>query len=407
MNGGSSPGDGGGPLTRNRNFLLLLTGQLISQIGDRLAMVALPWLVYKTTGSALGTGMVFALYTLPYVFFGAFAGVALDRFNKRTLMLLADVARAGLIILVPLAAQQSLALVYVLAFLAASAAVVFDPGRLALIPDIVPEDKLIRANSFMTMAENLTEIVGYAGAGFMLVYVSTTSAFRIDALSFLASAVALAFMRYRPPTHSARSNTAASMWREIGEGLLYLLRNRGLLVNTAMVMGSVIGMGMSYPLTFLFAVRILNGGTRAFGLLEAFMGIGYLSGSVALAATATRVRKGPTMVVGMASMGICLVLVPVTDTTWLASAVFAVFGVANAVALVTIDTYLQQIVPNGLRGRVFGVRFTLTQSTWALSVLIGSALAGWIDIRALFIIAGVVVAVPAVLGLFAHEVRDA
>ena len=370
-------------------------------------MVALPWLIYTTTGSALSTGVVFALYTLPYVFFGAFAGVALDRFNKRTLMVLADVARAGLIALVPLAAEWSLGFVYALAFLAASAAVVFDPGRLALVPDIVSPGKLMRANSFVTMAENLTEIAGYATAGFILAYVSTTTAFQLDALSFLASAVALAVMRYRPPAGSVVIGTAASVWREIGEGLTFLVRNRGLMVNTLMVMASVIGMGASYPLTFLFAVRILEGGTQAFGLLEAFMGIGYLCGSVAIAAAATRVRKGPTMVLGLTVMGMCLVLVSAIETVWLAAVAFAAFGIANAVALVTVDTYLQQVVPERLRGRVFGVRFTLTQSTWSLSVLVGSALAGWIDIRVLFIVAGVVVAIPAVAGLFAREVRDA
>ncbi len=74
------------PLTRNRSFLLLWAGQFVSQMGDRLAMVAFPWLVYQSTGSALSTGVVLALYTLPYVLFGAFAGVVIDRFNKRAVM---------------------------------------------------------------------------------------------------------------------------------------------------------------------------------------------------------------------------------------------------------------------------------------------------------------------------------
>ncbi len=94
----SSPGT----LARNGNFLLLWTGQFVSQMGDRLAMVAFPWLVYKSTGSTLSTGVVFALYTLPYILFGTLAGVFIDRLNKRTVMVVADVVRAGLVVLVPL-----------------------------------------------------------------------------------------------------------------------------------------------------------------------------------------------------------------------------------------------------------------------------------------------------------------
>ncbi len=109
-------------LTHNRNFWLLWVGQFISQMGDRLAMVAFPWLVYRSTGSALSTGAVLALYTLPYVLFGAFAGViVIDRLNKRSVMVAADVLRAALVLLVPFAANHSLFSVYVLSFAMASA----------------------------------------------------------------------------------------------------------------------------------------------------------------------------------------------------------------------------------------------------------------------------------------------
>jgi DHA3 family macrolide efflux protein-like MFS transporter len=156
-------------------------------MGDRLAMVAFPWLVYTNTGSALGTGAIFALYTLPYVLFGAFAGVVIDRFNKRAVMIAADVIRAGLVLLVPFAAVWSLPAVYVLSFLMASAAVFFDPCKLAILPDLVTRDRLMRANSLLAIGENLTEVVGYALAGFLLAYVSTDAAFRIDSLTFAAS----------------------------------------------------------------------------------------------------------------------------------------------------------------------------------------------------------------------------
>jgi len=393
-------------LAHNRNFQLLWVGQFISQMGDRLAMVAFPWLVYRSTGSALSTGAVLALYTLPYVLFGAFAGVVIDRLNKRSVMVTADVLRAALVLLVPFAANHSLLGVYILSFTMASAAVFFDPSKLAVLPDIVGPGSLMRANSLMSTGENLTEILGYSIAGLTLAIVSTSTAFRIDSLTFCASAAALVLMHYRAPARAA-TQAAKSFQHEFREGLRFLGGHRGLLVNTAMVVASAAGLGASYALTFLFAVQVLGGGTKAFGTFEAVIAAGYLVGSLALATLANRVPKGYAMTVGLAVMGASLALVAAAGGVWIACIPFAVFGLANAAALIAVDTYLQESVPQELRGRVFGARFALTQGTYAVSVLIGGALAGVFDVRALFIVAGVLIAVPALAGLFVRDIREA
>ncbi|MFA4964293.1 MAG: MFS transporter [Thermoleophilia bacterium] len=393
--------------TRTVNFALLWAGQFVSQMGDRLAMVAFPWLVYKSTGSAVSTGGIFALYTLPYVLFGAFAGVLIDRFNKRTVMVVADVLRFGLVLLVPWAAQWSLPAVYVLSFLMASAAVFFDPSKLAIVPDIVPRDKLMRANSLLSTGENLTEVVGYGLAGITLSQVSTTTAFRIDGATFLVSAVALIAMRYRAPLREAAERVGESFWSELREGMRYLEGHQGLRANTVITLAAAAGAGASYPLTFMLAVRVLNGGTQAFGLFEGALGLGYLAGSVVLVVLARRVPKGIAMTAGFAATGAGISLVGVCPSVWTAAIPFLAIGMANAVALIAVDTYLQEVVPERLRGRVWGTRFTLTQGTYAISVLAGGALAGVFDVRALFIVSGVLIALPAIAGLFVREIREA
>ena len=394
------------PLNRNSSFLLLWVGQFVSQMGDRLAALAFPWLVYTTTGSALGTGAVFALYTLPYVLFGAFAGVAVDRLDKRQLMIAVDLVRAALVLVVPFVAARSLPTVFVLSFAISSASVFFDPAKLAILPEIVPPGRLLRANSVLSTGENLTEILGWAFAGVLLAYVSTSVAFQLDAATFAVSAVALSFMRYRAPARAAAERSARAFWRELREGFSFLRRDAGLRANTVMILVCVAGLGASYPLTFLFAVNVLDGGTGAFGGLEAVVGAGYLAGSLTLVAFAPRVRKGPLMIAGLALMGACLALVATTDSVWVAAIPFAVFGMANAGALIAVDTYLQQVVPQGMRGRVLGTRFTLTQGMYALSVLAAGALAAFVDVRVLFIVAGALVAVSALIGLLSREVRE-
>jgi len=349
---------------------------------------------------------VFAVYTLPYVLFGAFAGVVVDRVDKRRLMIAMDLLRAAVVVAVPFLATRSLPSVYILAFVISSLGVFFEPAKMAILPEIVSRRRLLRANSLLSTTENLTEIVGYAFAGLLLAAVSTSAAFQIDAVTFLVSAAALVLMRYRAPAQEAAEQAAGAFWMEFKEGFAFLRRDRGLRANTVMIVVCVAGLGAVFPLTFFFAVNVLNGGAGAFGALEAVTSVGFLAGSLALVALAARVRKGRVMIAGLLVMGACLALVATTGSVWMTAIPLALFGVANAVVLIAVDTYLQESTPEGMLGRVLGTRFTLTQGTYAVSVLVGGALAGVVDVRILFVAAGAIVAVSAVVGLLSREVRE-
>jgi MFS family permease len=395
------------PLYANRNFILLWAGQFVSQMGDRLAAVAFPWLVYGSTHSAFSAGAILMIYTVPYLLFGAVAGVVIDRFNKRWLMIAADAARAGLLLCVPLVAGHSLPAVFVLAFLTASVGVFFDPCKLALLPDIVAATRLLRANSLLATGETITEIVGYAAAGVLLASIQLNTAFRIDAVSFVVSAYALLFMAYTPTVRAAAHAAARTVGEDIREGLSYLWQHVGLRANTIFVLIAAIGLGAFYPLTFLMAVRVLGGGARAFGVMEAAIALGYLAGALAMGALGNRVRKGLAITVGLTLMGAALALVSTVNSLPVIIAPLVAIGVANAAFLISVDTYFQQTVPEHLRGRVWGVRFTLTQGLYAFSVLGGGALAGTsIGVRPLLVVAGAIVAAAGIGGLFVRDVRD-
>lgn len=395
------------PLAANRSFLLLWLGQFVSQIGDRLAMVAFPWLIYQSTASTFSTGVVLALYALPYVLFGVLAGVVIDRLNKRLVLVGVDLLRAILVLSVPFVAQWSTAGVYAMSFLTASLGVFYDPCKLAILPDLVTPPQLVRANSLLATGETLTEVLGYALAGFIVYAVSTTSAFLIDAATFIFSATALAAMSYRYVRSPSAAFRRPGVLCEAREGVSYLAHHRGLAANTLLVVAAAIGLGASYPLTFFFATDVIGGGARTFGLLESAIGAGYLVGSLAMAGLGDRVNKGVAMTAGIAVLGAGLACVGATSSLLLAFVPFFILGVADAAALISIDTYFQQTVPVQLRGRVWGVRFTLTQGVYALSVLAGAAAAGFIDVQTLFLICGVIVAVPGIAGVFVAAVRRA
>jgi predicted MFS family arabinose efflux permease len=284
--------------------------------------------------------------------------------------------------------------------------VFFEPTKLAILPEIVPREKLLRANSLLATGDNLTEVLGYSLAGAIVAVVSVQNAFRLDALTFLVSGGALIMMPYRAPARAAQ-RAARSFVRELREGMSYLRHHRGLKANTVMVLAAAAGLGAGYPLTFLLAVQVLGGGVKAFGFFEAAIGAGYLLGSIAIAAVATRLRKGLAMTIGLAIMGVSIVLIAATPSVAVAIVPFLVVGTANAVVVIAIDTYVQEVVPDGMLGRVWGARFALTQGTYALSVLAGGALATTVDVRVLFVAAGVLVAAPGIMALFIRQIRDA
>ncbi len=406
QDGGSAVRAQATPLGRNRNFILLLTGQFVSQMGDRLAMIAFPVLVLKTTGSTLSTGLVLAMYTLPYLVFAPWAGVIIDRFDRRRLMILSDVARALLVALVPLVASRSMPATFVLSFAVASFGVLFDPAKMSLLPDVVADDHLVRANSLLETTEKLTEILGYAAAGVLLSVLSTTAAFRIDALTFVLSAGALLLMKVQPWWRTKKREEGISFGHQFREGLAYLGRHKGLRTNTIVVIFSAIGVGAAYPLTFFLATNVFDKGAGGFAALEVAIAIGYLVGSVAVAWLGSRLNLGAGMFTGLVGMGLFLGLVALTGNLWSAALPFALFGLADAFAVIAIDTYVQQTVPEELRGRVWGVRLCLTQGASAAAIIVVGALASSVSVPALLVAAGLVIAVPAAVGAFIPAGRD-
>jgi DHA3 family macrolide efflux protein-like MFS transporter len=390
------------------NFSLLWAGQFVSQIGDRFAMVAFPWLVYSysPTKSLFRAGVMLAFYALPYGLFGAIAGVAIDRFNKRRLMIGADLARAALVLLVPLAATHSMPMVYVLSFTMSSVSVFFDPCKLALLPDLVSGQQLMRANSLLATGETLTEVLGFAIGGFASKHLLPHFVFSLDAATFGVSALALSAIRYTPPLREVVHDVTRNAGADIRQALAYLRGNRALLVNTALVLFAAVGIGASMPLTFVFAAKTLHGGPTDFGLMEAALAAGYLVGALGMAGLAIRAHIGLATTLGLLTMGLGFAAVAMTSSVVVTMLPLFIVGVGNAIALISIDTFFQQTVAEQLRGRVLGVRFTMTQTVIALSVLGGAAAVSVFPVRTLFVVAGAVIALPGLVGLLFPRLRE-
>ncbi len=175
----------------NRPFARVLAAQGLSSLGTSVSTVALAVMVFDLTGSVLHMGGVLAAATFPLVVMTFFGGALLDRFEARRLMVVADVARAAMMLMMPLAASRSVGFIYVVAAAVGVFSALFNPSQVKLIGELVPADGLVKANSYLSIAREGAELGGYLVGGALVVVLGYTVTFIADAASYLISATFL------------------------------------------------------------------------------------------------------------------------------------------------------------------------------------------------------------------------
>ena len=150
---------------RNRSFTLLWTGQLVSTIGSSLTSLAAGILVYRLTGSALSVGLMLMATAVPTLLVGLVAGVFVDRYDRKRIMIAADVIRAGLVFLIPFLAGFHIAWLYVIVMLSSAVGQFFDPAHESVLPEVASDEELAAANSMMAISSFGSTAVGFAASG--------------------------------------------------------------------------------------------------------------------------------------------------------------------------------------------------------------------------------------------------
>ena len=177
---------------RDRNVRWLYAGQIISQIGDGVSKVALLWFVYAMTDSALKMSLIGVLQTIPPLVFGPFAGVLLDRIEKRRAMMVIDVVRTGLLACIPIlhaVDYLSLPVLYVLVFVIAMFSMAFGPALNASLPLIVKKEQLTGVNALMQSAMTIGQLLGPALSGILIAAIGAQNALYVNAAAFCVSAI--------------------------------------------------------------------------------------------------------------------------------------------------------------------------------------------------------------------------
>jgi MFS family permease len=358
------PQDGFLALMRHRNYRLLWSGQLVSFLGDRVHWVAISLWVYAHTGSALSVSYAIVALMLAPAAIGFFAGAIVDRYDRRKIMIIADLARAGLVAAIPTLMEVGLPWVYAVLFLVSAASAFFRPAMFASIPQSVPRDRLQPANAFFASLDSAAEVVGPALAGLLVVKFHYTGAIYANALSFLVSVGFVSQLRLPPVRRIASSPTSATARRpsaepgiveSIREGLRYIRRDRiqiGLLA--LLLMGQWV-VGLSSLQTPL-AKGVLQVTDQQFGWFQSVWGLGFVGASLLLGWYGRSLPQGQMIVLGYILWALAagaMALAPnfgalIVTGFWV--------GFANIVVFVSVGTVMMAHTPADMLGRAITVR---------------------------------------------------
>ena len=403
-------------LAMDARFVSFWLAQTISLFGDRLHQVALGVLVYAITDSPLLTGLVFLVATLPNILLGPIAGTFVDRWEHRTVLIVSDVIRAGLVLLLPIAAAVNVALVYPLVFAVTTVSLFFRPAKVALVPRIVKREDLLAANSATWTADTLADIGGFPLAGLFVAFVGAELAivFWVDAATYLLSALLLVGISVPPLVRKVvpRARGAlAAFFGELVEGWQFLRGQPPLIQNTLVSALAQMSVGVTLALTVVYARDWLDGMVipypQNYAAIETAIGVGNLVGGLTVGAFGARLRKGWLVVGGFIVMGLATVGLGMTGNVLLALVAAALIGIANLVYVIPTQTLFLELTPIEMMGRVVAFRASLVFGSMTAAMGIAGVLAEQIPVGLVIAGFGALTCLAGVIGALLPAVRDA
>jgi CRP-like cAMP-binding protein/sugar phosphate permease len=367
---------------RNRSFTLMWTGQLVSTAGSALTSLAAGILIYRLTGSALSVGLMMMATAVPTLFVGLIAGVFVDRYDRRNIMLAADLIRGALVLLIPFLIPTNIAWLYILVALASAVGQFFDPAYASVLPEIASDEELAAANSMVTISSIGAQAIGFAAAGFIASRLDITWAFYIDAISFVFSAACVLLIRVAPLKVEGETNIPAIM-RNLRTGAKIIVDTPSLRSLFLIYVPVFVIYGLNNALLLPFARRALHATEFEYGLIEGVTTVGFVLGSFAMASLADRLREGQWIAISFIGMAMTGIVYSLLSSVPLAIMVGTLAAFLNSPSVIGRQLLIQRNTPREARGRVSSA-FFVTRDTMFLLGMASAGLADVVDVRVLF-----------------------
>jgi len=389
---------------RNRNFSKMWTGQLVSTMGSALTSLAASIYIFRLTNSAMSVGLMLMATAAPSLLVGLFAGVLVDRFDRKRIMIAADLTRAVLVFLIPFLVPLSIVWLYVIVMLSSAIGQFFDPAQESVLPEVATEEELAAANSLMAISSFGATAIGFAASGLIASTTNISWAFYLDAISFLFSASCIFLIRLKPLQVEGETN-AVVILKNLKLGVRQLFDTPILRALFVTSIPTLIAFGLSNALLLPFALRALKATEFEYGLQEGLTSLGFVAGSLLMASVFDRMREGAWIAVGFIGMALTSIVYSFTHSIPLAIAIVALSGFFNAPSAIGRRTAVQRNTPREIRGRVNSVFFVSRDVLF----LIGMAFAGladFVDVRWMYFSSAILLLVGGVLVLVLPGLRQ-
>ncbi len=385
---------------RVRDFRLLFIGMTVSSLAMPMQWILQMWLVLDLTGesrAALWLGVSGFVRGLPLLLLSLHGGALADRMDRRKLLVIAQVASMAVALTIAALVATNLLTIWLLLPLTflSSAVMSFDqPARQALVPDLVPPDRVTHAVTLNSMAMFCSMAGGPALAGFLIAVAGLAGGYAVVAMTYLGVLVAVLLMHTRSVPARATQHRGSAL-KDIGEGLRYV-RGEPVVFWLISVTFAITVLGMSFTnLAPLVVTDVLGGGATSLGWVFTAWGIGAVAGSIALAGWLTAIPSKGLLVIGMVAVFV-IGLVGFAYATSIPLAALCQFipGLANTSIMVISNAVILSVTPAMLRGRVMGIYYMnrgLMPIGALLSAVLGEVIGVQHAIAALALLSGLAV----------------
>jgi MFS family permease len=400
----ASPGSPGTlSVLKNRPFLALWIGQMISAVGDYFYWLAMLLTVRKLTGSNFAMSLSMISLAVPTLFLGPLAGVMVDRWDRRRTMIASDIGRALTVLLCLLAtSRERVWIFFLVGLIQSSFGQFFFPARTAVVPLLVREKELLAANGLMQMTMVVSLTVGAGLAGVTIQAFGANAAFLVNSLGFLLSALAVALIRV-PRAATASPAAPKAVAHEFREGLRFLFASRtliGLIISLSVLQ---LGMGAIEVVWVPFLQDTFHVGPGGIGLTDGLFGGGMAVGALGVGALSRRFRKVWLSGVGLMVFGLFIALYGFAPAFWWVLLCTVLLGVVIPAPEAALTTIMQLSAPDEKRGRVSGTTNAIVTITSILSMAAAGGFSQVINPRYLFFISGALGGLAGVLTLLLVE----
>ena len=377
-------------LLRNRDFLRLWSGQMISAIGDWVIVAVLFAYVNQLSGGkSYAISLMMLSKFLPAVLLGFLAGIIIDRLDRKNTLILCDLSRAALVLVLPFA--TNLAAICVLVFIMETFSIIYGPAKDASIPDLVEPDQLTNANSLnmVTLYASMAFGTAIAGSiidffdwlgrvnpGFMGRINSNKAAFVIDSLTFIVSAWLIYHIGFKKRSREERVRmTGSQVKQDFKEGFNYLRHHKLTRTILILTLTCFLGGGTIYVLTVGFVLYVLLGSNSTFMYILTTLLFGMMGGSVLAGVLKDRIRKERLLGLAIMGFGIGVLVFCIITLSWLSFVVAFAGGACMGYAIVGMVTLLHETLEEEYRGRAFATIQVIMRASIFLSIMVAGPLA--------------------------------